>query len=661
MDLHDENATTDFLTVEVLGPARIAVAGTTIGGLSRKNTALLAYLCARPDLSAARETLCGLLWPDSADEQSRASLRQALSTIRKRLGHAGTALVTEGDAVRIDAARSGIDVPGFIRATDSGKRADLEGVPDLYRGDLLEGFAPISPEFDRWLDAERGALRSRLVSALLRLSDSYGQENRFEDMIATSSRLIAIDPLQEHVHRRLMRAYRAQGRHDAALRQFEILKDTLSRQLGVEPERPTLDLVRDIRQDRVKGDQRTEAVAPRHHAQPRPATAPSRPSIAVLPFRGLPEGSEAALLGEGIAEDVTIDISRVPDLMVVSRQASLHLNEDRLSPRDVGDKLGVRYFLSGTVRIFGRQLRVTAHLVNCETGHEVWAERFDRELQDYFAIQSEIARTVATTAADRIEASLAQHSLSTRTEDLESYQLVLKGIGEIHRFSAESYEAAIALFTEATLRTPDYGRALGWLALAKLYLRWNIDARMDFSDIVPVAERAVALDPGESKGHCALAMCNFIHRRFDRAEFSFQSALRANPNDDLVLTEYGRYLMYVDQPEAGLQRIREAKRINPFHPFWYWSIQGRVLHTLERYEEAVQAFEKVQNPPFYVYAYLAGCHAKLGDAVKMEQARADLYRMRPDFDLDAFKAIFPYRTADATERLFESLERAGLR
>ena len=111
-------------------------------------------------------------------------------------------------------------------------------------------------------------------------------------------------------------------------------------------------------------------------------------------------------------------------------------------------------------------------------------------------------------------------------------------------------------------------------------------------------------------------MCSFIQRRFDKAEFHLQSALKANPNDELLLTEYGRYLMYIDRPEDGLQRIREAMRVNPYFPVWFWSIQGRVLHTLERYEEAIKVFERVTNPPFYIYVYLAACYAKLDDKQK---------------------------------------------
>lgn len=629
--------------------------------------ALLSYLCLRGETQVSRDTLCGLLWPESADDQARASLRQALSNTRKALGSAGGAIASDGDWISLDADRANTDVSTFLAGIENDAVVELEATAGHYDGDLLEGFPPITPEYDRWLEAERGALRSHYISVLLRLCDAYEAANRLEEMLAVAQKLLSIDPLQEHVHRRLMRVYRIQRRYDAALKQFDVLRNILSDQLGVEPEKPTLDLVQEIRNERRTGAH--PAAAPAIDAEQKqeslPRTngaliAPGRPSIGVLRFRGLPEGSEADLLGEGISEDVTIDLSREPNLMVVSRQSSFRLDEEKLTAREIGDQLGIRFFVSGTVRVFGKQLRVTAHLVSCESGEEIWADRYDRELEDYFEIQSEIARAVSATAADRVAADLVERSASEQVDDLESYQLVLKGISEVHRFKEEAYYHAIELFEKAADRSPNFGRALGWLALSKLYLRWNIDASDDFSDIVPIAERAVELDPREPKGHCASAMCNFIHGHFERAEFNFQSALRANPNDELVLTEYGRYLMYVDRPEEGLQKIREAMRVNPFHPVWFWSIQGRILHTLGRHEEAIQAFEKVQNPPFYIHAYLAACNARLGNVEKTEQARNDLFRVRPDFDLAQFRSIFPYKSASVADKLFEDFEIAGL-
>ncbi len=573
----------------------------------------------------------------------------------------------DASALRMDLSRVDVDVKQFLEGTDTSEIPALEENINWHKGELLEGLGPISPEYDRWLDAERGAIQSHYIAALLKLVDACEADKRLEDVIANAQKMLSLDPLQEHVHRRLMRAYFLQKRYDAALKQFDNLKGILSSQLGVTPEQPTIELMHAIRKERNQGAGNSSALSPGETAGEVAASLvvetpslPDRPSIGVLRFRGLPKDSSAYLLGEGISEDLTIELSREVDLMVISRQSSFHLDEEQMPAQEIGAKLGVHFYVSGSVRVSGNKLRVTAHLVSCENGYEVWAERYDRDLVDFFSIQIEIARTVSATVADRIAADTNAKYNSVPPDDLESYQLVVRGIGQVHKFAAESYLNAIKLFEEAIARAPKYGRAFGWLALSKLYLRWNIDASIDLSDIVPIAERAIALGPNDSKGHCALAMCNFIKREFDRAEFHFQSALRANPNDELLLTEYGRYLMYIDRPEDGLQRIREAMRVNPYFPVWFWSIQGRVLHTLERYDEAVKVFERVSNPPFYIHVYLAACYAKLDDVDKMEQAKAALYEMRPEFDLESFKAIFPYKNPKSASRLFDSFELAGL-
>lgn len=664
MNSRSSNDKPPHVTVRVLGPPEVEVGGAQVSGISRKNLALLAYLGVRTGSFVARDTLCGLLWPDSGDDQARASLRQALSGLRKALGEAGDVILTETDSVKLDLDHATTDIAKFLSGSECDVQQDLESTVALYRGDLLEGFGPISPEFDRWLQAERGALQSRYISVLLRLTDIYDAVGQYDDMIATSLKSLSIDPLQEHVHRRLMRAHLRLGRFDAGLKQFELLRETLLSQLGVTPEKPSLDLCQEIRA--ARGRSQGAKAAPIPASEPPPSqdethiVAPGRPSIAVLRFKGLPVDGEAAMLGEGLSEDVTIEISREPDLMVVSRQSAFRLDEATLSAKDIGRQLGVRYYLSGSVRVFGSRVRVTAHLVSCETGHEVWSERFDRELDDFFSIQTEIARIVSATAADRIAANVVEIGISRKPEGLESYQLVLKGVKEVHRFTAEAYPVAINLFERAIALTPEYGKAYGWLALAMIYLRWNVLVSAEFDDILPIAKRAVELDPRDPKGHTALGICNFTGGQFDRAEFCFQSALSANPNDELALTEYGRFLMYVDRPEYGLQMIREAQRVNPFSPQWFWHVQGRCLQALGRYDEAIKVFERVNNPPFYAYAYLAACYAKIGDTSNAELARGKLLAARPDFNLAQFKRIFRYKNAATADRLFESFEQAGL-
>lgn len=638
----------------------VCVGATAVAPGQRKALALLAYLSRRDGGSAPRETLTALLWGDSGAAQARASLRQALSALRRALGEdaAGVVMADAGE-VALAKDRYWCDADAFEALAQSTDPATMLRADALCRAAFLEGFPPVSPEFDRWADTERSVLRARHLALLLRLCDAHETRGETDAAIVVAMRLLQADPLQEHVHRRLIRAFMRQKRFDAALRQFDHIRTLLADELGVQPEPPTLELMREVRTRRSAQkpgrDERSPVSDTTGGAGPQ---APSgRPSIAVLPFRGLSPGEDVTYLGQGIAEEVIVELARDRELLVVARGSSFRFDLGQQDARTIGDSLGVRFILDGTVRILADRVRVTAHLMDCETGREVWAERFDRDLSDIFDLQSDIARTVTATVIGRLEDLAA--ATATRqhpAEDLESYTLVARGLSHVHTQSETGLIAGIACFRRAILLRPDHGRAQGWLAISEIYRRWYYDLSTDVADLLPVAERALALDPRDPKAHCALGVGHMLLRNFNKAGAFFEAGLRANPNDDLLLIEHGRFLMYVDRPQDGLQRVRDAMRLNPFHPNWYWRIQGRCLHMLGRHDEALDAFDRIHNPPFWVFAYVAACHRMLGNTERANVARDILMRKRPSFEIAAFRAMFPFKNDLTATLFFESLE-----
>lgn len=646
------------LKLNLLGPFRAEFSGTRVKIGGRKSVALLAYLVRRGG-AVPRESLMALLWPDSGDGQARASLRQTLATLRRDLGAAATTIIsTEDHAVALAPGAVEVDASAFERLARSDAAEDLQAAQALWRGAFLEGIGPITPEFDRWAEAERGALRAGLEALLLRLCDAHAAVGRTEEMIATALRLLALDPLQEHVHRRVIDGYRRQKRFDAALRQFESLRSVLRNELGVSPEPATLDLIRETR--KARGPAGAAPLEPEpQRARGAPQTPSARPSIAVLPFAALPDGSDAALLGEGIAEEVLVNLSRDRGLLVVSRQSSFHPHLVSAAPDVIGAQLGVRFLLSGSVRIAGDRIRVVAHLARCDDAVGVWSETYDREISDIFAVQSEIARTVMATAMGRIVDEVARHEAVPGGGNLDAWRLVLLGLRQLHAHTPDSMRAAIDALSQAVALAPDNGRAHGLLALARIYERWNYAAQTDVTDILPLAERALALDSRDSRAHCAMAVASLLSRDHDRAGNHFEAGLAANPNDDLLQIEYGRYLLYVDRPEDGLRRIREAMRLNPLHPDWFWNIQGRCLHLLGRYAEALAAFRHIMSPVFYHFAYMAACHHALGEIEEAEVLKVRLLIAKPDFDVTKFLAALPHRSAETAERFARELHWLG--
>jgi len=643
------------LQLEVLGPFRVRQGGRDLRVAGRKTVALLAYM-ARRGGTVPRESLMALFWPDHGDAQARASLRQTLSAIRRDLGEGSAALVSAGaQSVGIAADGVEIDATRFDRITRAGDPAELAAALELWRGEFLEGIGPVTPEFDRWAEAERGALRSGLETVLLRLSDAQSAAGRTEESIATALRLLVLDPLQEHVHRRVIAAYRQLHRYDAALRQFETLRSVLQAELGVAPEPATLDLVREVRRQRSGAASRPADAEPQPRG-PGPGLPPSRPSIAVLPFRGVPAGTDASLLGEGIAEEVIVNLSRDRALLVVSRQSSFHPDIADAPAGEIGARLGVRFILSGSVRAAGSRLRVAAHLARTDDGTALWAETWDRDIGDVFAVQSELARTVMATVVGRIAEGEAAPDTPAPAGHLDAWRLGLLGLRQLHAHTPDGMRRAVELLARAVALAPANGRVMGLLALATLYERWNYAMRTDVADVLNLAGRALALDGRDSRAHCAMAVACLLARDHARAGHHFEAGLAANPNDDLLLIEYGRYLFYIDRPEEALARIREAMRLNPLHPDWYWNIRGRCLHLLGRHAEALDAFRHIAEPAFYHFAYMAACHRALGDHGSAEVMRARLFAAEPDFDPGRFLAALPHRDRMAAERFGRELE-----
>ncbi|MBC7738435.1 MAG: tetratricopeptide repeat protein, partial [Candidatus Saccharibacteria bacterium] len=578
----------------------------TFGG--RKSTALLAYLCRSRAHTAPRETLTGLLWGDSQEEQARASLRQTLSAIRRGLGPAANGVIgSDMQSVRLEIASLDVDAAQFESLAKSKITSEIKQATDLWRGEFLEGLGPISPEFDRWADAERAVLRSSRAATMLQLVDLLFQDGRMDDAIATALRLLAHDPLQEHVHRRVMRAYMAQRRHDAALRQFATLTTLLADELGVAPESATADLEREARQHRKQSPASTAAqqdsVQPLEHregiATPPAIVAPAKPSIAVLAFRSITEDAVALPFAEGGAGEITVNLSRDRGLLVVARQSSSRFSLSDASPSDIGQALGVRFLMSGTVQVANGRVRVTVHLVRCDNGAEVWGDTFDRSLANLFEVQSEIARHVMVTTVGRIAAEEPWPVAERATASFEVYQLLHRGLQGLDSHTASGMRDAVETLTRAVALAPRDGRAHGLLAMAMIYDRWYFDLDATVANVIPIADKALTLDPRDSRAHCALGVAYLVGRDHSRAAHHFEAGLAANPNDDLLLVEYGRFLMYVDRPEDGLRRVREAMRLNPFHPVWYWNIVGRCFHLLDRPAEALDAFRRIPAPAFY--------------------------------------------------------------
>jgi adenylate cyclase len=393
----------------------------------------------------------------------------------------------------------------------------------------------------------------------------------------------------------------------------------------------------------------------------RPALSlPDRPSIAVLPFENMSGDPEQEFFSDGITEDIITELSRYKSLFVVARNSSFVFRGRAVDVREVGTKLGVHYVLEGSMRKVGSRIRVTAQLIKAVSGEHVWAERYDGDLVDVFALQDEISRTIVSTIAGRLEENQAERLSLRPTEDLNAYEEVLQGQKLLHQYSLLDYERARMFFERAVAADPNFARARALLALVEAYCWFWDDNPTRLNRAVSIGETALALDQHESKCHLALGIAHLFRATHDKAGYHFGRGAALNPNDDLIMVEHGRYFMYVDRPKEGSELVRRAMRRNPYHPNWYWNVLGRCHHTAEEFELAIPAFEHIATPQFWTHAYLAACYAAIGESRKAAQHVAETISARPDFTVSGFAGHLPYQSQASLDRFLDTLRQAGL-
>ncbi len=340
------------LRIRLLGPMTMTNDGLPVAIAAKKARALLGYLALREGDEVARGVLTGLLWGERNEDQARASLRQTLSELKSALGEkASSSILASKEAVAWARGSAWIDARLVESAAGSTEEMELREAAQLAGGELMEGLSVGEAGFEQWLTAERERFRLFACDIHARLLELAERGGRIEEALAYGLKLLSLDPLQEHVHRGLMRLYAAQGRYDAALAQYERCRRELSDQLGVQPQPETDDLARSIRASRRERPTGPPAAAsPVPKPEQNPLALPDRPSIAVLPLVNLSADPEQEFFADGLTEDIITALSRISGLWVIARGSTFTYKGKPTDVKQVARELGVRYVMEGSVR-----------------------------------------------------------------------------------------------------------------------------------------------------------------------------------------------------------------------------------------------------------------------------------------------------------------------
>ena len=388
----------------------------------------------------------------------------------------------------------------------------------------------------------------------------------------------------------------------------------------------------------------------------------SKPSIAVLPFLNMSGDPEQQYFSDGITGDIITELSRWHQLSVVSRSSSFHFRDKAPDAMEVGRQLGVRYIVEGSIRQIGDRIRVTAQLIDTASGRHLWAERYDRSLDEIFVMQDEVVQTIVATLVGRLQAAGADLVRRKPPSSLLAYDCVLRG-KSLPWGDPDADAEAVRLYQRAIELDPDYGVAYALLALM-MYHEWCYDmsgSNQILDRAFEHARRAVELDENESYCQFILGHIHLFRGAHDLAMQYHMRAVEINPNSPEHIADMGGLFAYLGQPEESITWLRRAKRIDPyFNPPWYWFMMGMAHFVGRRHDQAIAAYGQAQTMPFYVRASVAACHAHLGEIDRARECSAETLRQKPDFSTRVFASKHRFKVQSDLDHFVAGWRRAGL-
>jgi TolB-like protein/Flp pilus assembly protein TadD len=635
--------------------------------LPTKNArALLAYLAVQPGRPQVREKLMALLWGDRSDKQARHSLNQTLVQIRKAVpGTDGGFLQSDRESVTFVPGSIDVDVLRFRELVAEGPGAAVAS----YKGPFLDGLGIRETAFDDWQSSQRSELHTLACEALKAECERCVEEGRLAEAIDVGKRLVALDPLREGAHRELMRLYHETGDRPSALRQYRICAEILERELDVTPASETMRVFEAIKRREKGSEGGKNGDDPRHLIGTDVAGASgmgSKPAIAVLPFQNMSGDPEQEYFSDGVTEDIITELSRYPDFLVIARHSTFVYKNKTVELGQIARNLGVQFVLEGSVRKVGNSVRISAQLIDASNGTHLWAERYDRTLDDIFAMQDEITGTIVGALGEMLQETSVKRALRTDPSCLDAYDKTLQAWAYFKRFNREDNLEARRLAKAAIELDAGYARAhaiVAWTHLMDFSSLWSDDPGEAIRASYEAATKAVSLDDHNSYAYLGLGACETWLGRHDQAIADMRRAIVLNPNDADSHAVFANLLVFAGYGNEALEELETAMRLNPHYPESYLQYLGRAYFTQRRYEEAEMAFERVVtvNPGWpWAHLILAATRAALG---KIEEAKADMteaLKISPRITQAHVSKAWPFRNPADLDHLAEMLRKAGL-
>ncbi len=446
---------------------------------------------------------------------------------------------------------------------------------------------------------------------------------------------------------------------------FDLVKNRIEHGYEDLGERHVKNIAEPVRVYRVRIE--PSAADPRADTERAPELAlPDKPSIVVLPFENMSADPEQAYFSDGISEDIITDLSKISGLFVIARNSAFTYKGRAVKVQEVSRELGVRHVLEGSVRKAGNRVRITAQLIDGATGGHLWAERYDRDLTDIFAVQDEVTHEIVSALAVKLTRDEKKRIASKGTDSVEAHDYFLRGREQALRQTKDANAQGRGMLERAIELDPRFVPAIAFLAFAHVeaYInRWSAtpDESLKLAD--ELARRATALDDSEPMAHFALGSVHLWVKQHDQAIAEAETAIALDPNFAMGLLLLGLISNYAGKPEQALEALNKAMRLDPHYPAICLHFLAHAYFYMGRYDDAIAALKRrlIRQPESDISrVLLAAAYGHLGRTDEARAEWAEALRVNPDYSLEHKRQILPYKDPAEFDRIVDGLRRAGL-
>jgi adenylate cyclase len=393
-------------------------------------------------------------------------------------------------------------------------------------------------------------------------------------------------------------------------------------------------------------------------------TLPTIPSIAVLPFVNVSGDPQQGYFSDGITDDLTTDLSRLPNLFVIARSSSFTYKGNPENVQDIGRELGVRYLLEGSVRKAANQVRVNVQLIDAASGNQIWANRYDRKLADIFKLQDDIVHSLITTLGLQLSVLFKGGPIRQQTSNMEAYDYCLRGVEQLFNFTPNALAEAARMFEKAIALDPAYSDPYVGLAyLDWIRYAWQLNTHPQLlQSAEQLARKAISLDGSNSEAYAVLGSVEFFQNAPSQALADARHSIEIDPSNPFAYLVLSDISSMLGKPEAQLAYAEKALRLDPNHPETYSLEVGSAYNQLGKYQQALTALKAgIPNDP-WTHVNLAYTYEEIGREQDAREEVAEVRRLAPKFSLeDITRKMRLDWNAPVPHRYLEDLHKAGLK